>query len=258
MNIECMESTLQAVAKKVVSEFSNAKTIESYRKAVDIGLWASEKKLIEKHFTLKSTVLDVGCGTGRTTIELFKAGYAVVGIDITPAMIDAAKQIAHERGLEIDYRIGDATKLDFPNEFFDSALFSFNGWSQIPGHEQRMRALQEIYRVLKPGGYFIFTAHIRKFPGPKNRWLFDWFTYRLLKPFGYKTEGLDFGDIFFARDSTTQYSEKQYIHIASERDVKRQLQKTGFHLVHSEYRNTIAPEDEKFESNNCKFFVCRK
>ncbi len=147
----------KTLKEHVITKFSLKATQEWYVKKAESGLWGSEEIMTRKYFKPKSTILDIGCGTGRTTIHLHKLGYKVTGIDITPEMINNAKVIAKLKKLKIKYEIGDATDLIYKKFSFDNALFSFNGWTQIPGGKNRLKALSEIYRVLKPDGHFIFT-----------------------------------------------------------------------------------------------------
>lgn len=143
---------------KVITKFSSNATQEWYIKKAESGLWGSEEVLIRKYFKPNSTILDIGCGTGRTTIHIQKLGYKVTGINITPAMINNAREIAKLKKLKIKYELGDATALEYKNSSFDNALFSFNGLSMIPGKINRINALKEIFRVIKPGGFLIFTT----------------------------------------------------------------------------------------------------
>jgi SAM-dependent methyltransferase len=69
--------------------FTTEKTVSDYTRAVkEIGLWESEKMMIEKYFNPKKRILDIGCGAGRTTIGLYKLGYHLVeGLDLSEVMM---------------------------------------------------------------------------------------------------------------------------------------------------------------------------
>lgn len=95
-------------------------------------------------------VLDVGAGTGRSSIELSKRARKVFSTDVYTSVIEFGRNEIQKLGIEnIDYRYGDRDHLPFADNTFDAVVFS---WAE-PNHH-------EAYRVLKNNGYLIQMASI--------------------------------------------------------------------------------------------------
>lgn len=92
--------------------------------------------------------LDLACGTGAIAERAAGAGAEVTGFDLAPVLIETAKERAQERGLDIDYRVGDAENLDLPDASFDK-VSSTCGIMFAPDHEA---AARELARVTAAGG----------------------------------------------------------------------------------------------------------
>lgn len=96
-------------------------------------------------------VLDLATGTGNVALAAAVQVAEVVGLDITPKMLDQAKQQAAEREIRnVSFIVGDAERLPFAASSFDRVLVR-----SAPHHfKQLIPALSEAYRVLRPGGVF--------------------------------------------------------------------------------------------------------
>ena len=106
--------------------------------------------------------VDIGCGEGDNTRLLADRGAIVEAIDIAPIFIENAKELEKEYPLGINYSVASATQLPFQAESFDFAT-SFMCLMDIPDQE---KALDEAFRVLKPGGFFQFSIEHPCFKTP--------------------------------------------------------------------------------------------
>ena len=122
----------------------------------DSVLYPVERQVVTAHFPARGArVLDVGCGSGRTTAALLELGFNVTACDYSPEMVAVARaRLPTAAILHMDARA-----LAFSDHSFDVAMFSFNGLDALhPVHERRL-ALREIVRVLTPGGLLYFSGH---------------------------------------------------------------------------------------------------
>ncbi|MEA2554056.1 MAG: hypothetical protein QOJ65_2232 [Fimbriimonadaceae bacterium] len=109
-----------------------------------------------------SRILDVGCGTGRHSIELATRGYQMTGLDISSGMLAVAKRNAAAVGVQVDWVQGDATNFAF-NEPFDAAMCVCEGAFGLIGGDDDPEThdadvLHGTAHALRPGGGFLLTA----------------------------------------------------------------------------------------------------
>jgi ubiquinone/menaquinone biosynthesis C-methylase UbiE len=96
-----------------------------------------------------SSVLEVAPGPGYFCIELAKLGkYSITGLDISRTFVEIASKKADEAGVRVDFRQGNASSMPFVDNTFDFLLCR----AAFKNFAQPVRALQEMNRVLKPGG----------------------------------------------------------------------------------------------------------
>lgn len=110
-----------------------------------------------------SVVLDVACGTGDIAFAIAARGARVVGMDITPRMLELAAHKPHARSARVAFLAGDMMQLPFASSQFDVVTTGY-GIRNVPAIEP---ALREIHRVLRPGGMFLSLDFNR----PANRFV---------------------------------------------------------------------------------------
>ena len=221
----------------------------------EVGLRDSERLLVSRYLFKSDRVLDIGCGAGRAAIALYRLGYLTVqGVDLSAGMIERAASIADDSGYPISFEIGDATCLLHEDETFDAALFTAQGFMCIPGEGNRLKALREARRVLRPGGHFIFSTHERS-ANPK--FASFWEEERLRWDNGTQDQRLlEFGDRI-VMDFWTPI----YIHIPTRDEVARIVDEAGLIVVEDAMRSDLCPDTEgalKFTTSDCRMWVAQR
>ena len=118
----------------------------------------------EVRFDKMTRILDIGCGTGRHTIELTRRGYKVTGVDLSRAQLQRANEKAQELGLQIDFRQADARALSFEAEFELAIMLCEGAFPLMETDEMNYEILKNAAKALVPGGKFIFTTLNGLFP----------------------------------------------------------------------------------------------
>ncbi len=109
-------------------------------------------------------IIDIGCGTGRHSIELVKRGYQITGIDLSESQLKRAREKAKEQGVEIDFQKHDARDLPFKGEFDLAIMLCEGGFSLMETDEMNFEILKNATKVLNDKGKLIFTTLNGLFP----------------------------------------------------------------------------------------------
>ncbi|EKO53182.1 methyltransferase domain protein [Leptospira kirschneri str. 200803703] len=154
-------------------------------------------------------ILDLCCGYGRLTLPLLEKLLNVVGVDLSPTLIQEAesRRIRLNLGNNMSFQVGDMKRIPFPDSQFD---FGFCVWASLnflSNLEDQTRAFTEIYRVLRPEGKFLIEIPfhedkdpvIQEIEAEGIKYLYFPFTQRyiqdLLAGFSFRTCTVDIANI---------------------------------------------------------------
>ncbi|MGW3142118.1 class I SAM-dependent DNA methyltransferase [Streptomyces sp. NPDC001139] len=116
-----------------------------------------------KYDLLSGNLVDLGCGTGISSLFFASRGYSVTGIDLSPKMIELAKQ--KPRSSDIDFTTGDLRDLPRIGPF-DAAVSVGDPWKHLSTEEELRLSFSSVARILCMGAVFVFDlgtpAHYRK------------------------------------------------------------------------------------------------
>lgn len=116
------------------------KGLDAYRK---------DAQLVAEHLAEGASVLEAASGPGYLAIELAKLDrYRVTGLDISAKFVEIAQANAQAEGVAVDFRLGNAAEMPFDEESFDFVVCR----AAFKNFAQPVHALDEMYRVLRPGG----------------------------------------------------------------------------------------------------------
>jgi ubiquinone/menaquinone biosynthesis C-methylase UbiE len=242
-------------SKEVLQYYQTKKVLEHYEEATRrVGLWKSEELIFRQAFpSEQGSLLELGCGTGRIAFSLWSLGYEKIwATDFSSKMIRSSLVINSVRRTGIHFEKQDARNMSFEDQSFHGIIFGFNGLMQIPGSQNRSQAMQEVFRLLKPDGKFVFTTHDRSMPKWKKFWLNERKKWRRGLQDGAL---LEFGDRF---EETPKG--KLYIHVPEISEIRKALKQIGFVVEQDVLRSKIATESKLVNeySDECRFWVARK
>ena len=217
------------------------------RAAVRVGLWASERVLIERHLPKSGRVLELGCGGGRVVLGLRQAGYPdIVATDFSPIMVSLARAVLADHDASWEHCVAqqDATDLSYPDASFDHAIFAFNGLMCLPSRDHRLAAMRSIHRVLRPGGIFLFTASDREKGANAAYWAKE-----------ARPADVIPGDRWHESDTSPVF-----IHSSTEQETRAELAETGFEVIECPLSTEVAADGPLVRefAGETRFYVAKK
>ncbi len=169
-----MESNLDvALGRGSREHYSDAEQYDhEYRRRKDDVAFYLE---VAKKYARKSPMLELGCGSGRLTLPLLRAGHHVVGVDAAPAMVkrlrERADGLPHDAGSRAQLHVADFRTLGGARSALGAARYDlvvcpFNAFQHLYDQRDVERFLRGVRDRLRPGGLFVFDLM-----NPDLRWL---------------------------------------------------------------------------------------
>lgn len=141
------------------------------------------KKAIEELQTFKpQLILDMATGTGDMAIMIYQSlkPKQIIGIDLSEGMLNRGREKLNKLGLQdkIVFKQGDSERIDFQSNTFEAVTVAFG----VRNYENLKKGLEEMLRVLKPGGKLVVLEFSR--PHQPVRFFYDLYMERICPFFG--------------------------------------------------------------------------
>ncbi|MBB2894070.1 class I SAM-dependent DNA methyltransferase [Flexivirga oryzae] len=144
------EGQVAAAYNAVAQEYAETLRDELAGKPLDRALLAAVVEMCQD-----GRIADIGCGPGHITRHLASLGAQPLGIDISPAMID----IAREENPDLEFKLASMTDLTEPDQSLSGAVLLYSIINLSP--TERERTFAQIFRTLRAGGIALVSFHIR-------------------------------------------------------------------------------------------------
>lgn len=170
-----MESTEQ-----LKHYYNNKKIVSAWSQ--QLFLFLPEIFLLKKVMGMPDAkILDIGVGAGRTSYYFIHFVKEYVGIDYAQNMIAYCENFFERNTENIRFVTANVLNLDeFPSDYYDVVLFSYNGIDHI-GHIERTEALTQIKKVCKPDGIISFSSHNLNTISHLKNFTFSWNPVKLFR-----------------------------------------------------------------------------
>jgi|Deesub1362A_J573_1020465.scaffolds.fasta_scaffold01078_10 ubiquinone/menaquinone biosynthesis C-methylase UbiE len=178
--------------------------------------------------------IDIGCGNARHLIPMAEKCKLAVGIDASIRMAEIAyKKVKEAKLKNVAVICGNACSLPFKDNFFDFALF-IASLHNIKGRENRIKALEELKRILKPGGKALISVW--------SKWQDKWRKYFIKNIFRWK----EHGDIYIPWKKNGMNIMRFY-HLYSMREFRKDIKKAGLKI---EKAWSVKKKSKKYADNH--------
>lgn len=172
------------------------------------------------------SLLNLGCAHGPDFLP-FKDSFKLYGVDFSDEMLKLARRYALKYDFNVELSLADVRQLPYPDNSFDWVI-SVATYHHIKGKQERLKALNELIRVLKPGGEVFITVWNRCQPG-----------------FWFKPKDLY---VPWRKKDKTLY---RYYHLFSYAELETLVRKAGFSILESHPESTYRFPLKQFSRNIC-------